>query len=81
MRFALSFATAHWVVNRVLYHTTNMGTNSKPTRSAGFTVNNILMLFVANLPYNSHTLQEDQPKLPTRHTHIAIFAFLGHKLS
>ena len=75
VRFALSFSTAHRMVDRVLDHTADMRTNAEP--ASGYYV---LMLFVSDLTDSRHALEKDQSQFAGGHTHKSVLAFLGHEL-
>jgi hypothetical protein len=47
--FALTLATAHWVVDRIHGHTANVRAPAKPTTSSGFSARHIHVIHVAYL--------------------------------
>lgn len=80
VRFALSFSTAHRMVDRVLDHTADMRTNAEPASSSRLAGYYVLMLFVSDLTDSRHALEKDQSQFAGGHTHKGVLAFLSHEL-
>ena len=81
MRLALAFASAHWMVDRVLDHTADVRTNPEPASASRLAGNHILVVFIADLADCRHALEKHEAKFAAGHANEGVFALFRHELS
>jgi hypothetical protein len=70
--------TAMRVISGSHHHASDGRSNAHPAFAAGFTDNDILVLFIAHCPDSGHPIYVDHPDLAARKPDLSEFAFFGN---